>query len=45
MYIMKGGQWAVWFWVPCLKKDIKDFESGVKDEQDAHGFEHQTTVG
>lgn len=29
---MEEGQWEVWVWVPCLKKDIKNFESGLKDE-------------
>lgn len=42
---MEERQWAVWFWVPCLKKDIKNFESRVKDGQDAHGFEHQAGMG
>lgn len=45
MYIMEEGQWAAWFWVPCLKKDIKNFESGLKDGQDVLGFEHQARMG
>lgn len=32
MYVMEEAQWAVWVWAPCLKKDVKNFESRVKDE-------------
>lgn len=38
MYIMEEEQWAVRFWVLHLKKQIKNFESRVKDGQDVHSL-------